>query len=62
MNMRWVKEEGIEEGIEQERREGIRKLIVTCREFDASDDVIIKKLMEKYKLTYEEAVAYVKEN
>lgn len=32
-----------------------------CREFEASDDVIIKKLMEKYKLTYEEAATYVKE-
>lgn len=44
-----------EQGQESEREENIKILVNTLRECNQSDKVIIKKLMEKYGLTQEEA-------
>ena len=50
-------EDGIERGIRQEREEGIRVLITTCRELGLDDKNIILKVMEKYRLTYDEVLS-----
>ncbi len=54
-------EEGIATGIERGIEKGIRALIQTCTELGISDDIIIEKCAEKYEMTKEEAVRYMKE-
>lgn len=49
--------EGIEIGMERGREEGISALIETCREFNAPEEEIINRLMEKFGLTRETAEA-----
>lgn len=48
-------ESGIREGREDEREENIKILVNTLRECSQSDEMIAKKLMEKYGLTQEQA-------
>ena len=50
-----TKEEGVEEGLDK----GINALIETCRELDVQDSIIISKVMKKFNLTREEALAYM---
>jgi predicted transposase YdaD len=52
------REEGLEEGAKKEREQGIRILIKTCMELGASKEQIIRKVMQEYSLTREQAEAY----
>ena len=56
-----MKLEGYEEGIEKGIEKGIRVLIEACQELGISQDIIIEKCAEKYEMTKEDAVQYVKE-
>ena len=53
---------GRDEGIELGRDEGIANLIAAYREFDLSDDLILKKLMEKYQIKESDALAYIEKS
>ena len=57
-------QENIEKGFEQGIEKGIEKgkiwgSISMCRDFGMSDDMISKKLQEKYHLSEEEAMEYL---
>ncbi len=57
-------EQGIEKGIEKGIKKGIEKgkiwgSISMCRDFGMPDDMISKKLQEKYNLSEEEAMEYL---
>ena len=58
------REEGIAEGVikgrEEERKKSIKTLVGVYRELDFEDEIIEKKLIEKYGLTKEEAEKYLK--
>ena len=59
-------EEGRKEGIEEGRREGIeegriRMLIEISRESGLSDEKVLKQLLDKCRLTEEEAREYLME-
>lgn len=51
---------GREEGIKKEREKSIKTLVGVYRELDFEDEIIEKKLIEKYGLTKEEAEKYLK--
>ena len=51
-----MRQEGFDEGIEK----GIRALIQTCMELGISNDIIIEKCAEKYEMTKEAVVRYMK--
>ncbi len=51
---------GKEEGIKEEREKSIKTLVGVYRELDFQDKIIVKKLIEKYNLTKEEAEKYLK--
>lgn len=55
-----MRQEGFDEGIEKGIEKGIRALIQTCMELGISDDVIIEKCAEKYEMTKEAVVRYMK--
>lgn len=52
---RTLRSEGKEEGIEEEREEGIRYMIEVLQELGQSVDYVKAKLKEKYSLSEEEA-------
>ena len=54
-----VEERGIEKGIETERDHGMQILIESCKEFGQTMETAIKKLMEKYLLSAEDAQVLV---
>ena len=49
------KAQGLEQGIEQERQQGIKSLIHSMRAIDAADEQVIAALMTEYHLSREEA-------
>ena len=53
-------EQGIEQGMEQGIRQGIEALMSSLREFGVEDDMIIKKIQEKFRVSKEEAEKCVK--
>lgn len=53
-------EQGIEQGMEQGIRQGIEALMSSLREFGVEDDMIIKKIQEKFHVSKEEAEKCVK--
>ena len=55
-------EQGIEQGMEQGIRQGIEALMSSLREFGVEDDMIVKKIQEKFHISKEEAEKYVKDN
>jgi hypothetical protein len=55
---RTIREEGLEEGAKKEREQGIRILIKACMELGVSKEQIIRKVMQEYSLTQEQAEAY----
>ena len=59
LELQATKEEGVEEGMELGLDKGINALIETCRELDVQDSIIISKVMKKFNLTREEALAYM---
>ena len=48
-------EQMIEEGKEQGKEQGIRALIETCREFGASREDTVSRLVQKFSMTPEQA-------
>ena len=54
-----AREEGFEEGMKRGLDKGINALIETCKELDVQDSIIISKVMKKFNLTREEALAYM---
>ena len=50
---------GREEGIKEEREKSIKTLVGVYRELDFEDEIIVKKLIEKYSLIKEEAEKYL---
>ena len=52
--------EGREEGIKEEREKSIKTLVGVYRELDFQDEIIVKKLIEKYSLIKEEAEKYLR--
>ena len=55
-----AKQEGLEQGVSSERDHGIQVLVESCREFGQTAESAVRKLMEKYRLSAEQAQAYVK--
>ena len=53
-------EQGIEQGMEQGIKQGIEALMSSLREFGVEDDMIIKKIQEKFHVSKEEAEKCVK--
>lgn len=54
------REEGLEIGREQGLEQGILNLVDAFREVGISDLIILQKMQDKFKLTREEAEAYLK--
>lgn len=57
--VRGIKEEGRKEGHREGRNEGITALVVTLRELGQTDEFILKTIMEKFKLSKNEANKYI---
>ena len=55
-----AKREGLEQGTSSERDHGIQVLVESCREFGQTAESAVRKLMEKYLLSTEQAETYVK--
>lgn len=53
-------QENIERGREEGREEGLHTLISTLRELDIPEDVILKKIQEKCRVTLEDAYGYLR--
>ena len=53
-------EQGIEQGMERGIRQGIEALMSSLREFGVEDDMIVKKIQEKFHVSKEEAEKCVK--
>ena len=53
-------EQGIEQGMEQGIKQGIEALMSSLREFGVEDDMIVKKIQEKFHVSKEEAEKCVK--
>lgn len=45
--------------IEKGREEGIIGMIITLKELNISDDIILKKLQERFSITIDEAYNYL---
>ena len=54
------RENAKQEGMSSERDHGIKILVESCREFGHTAESTVKKLMEKYDLSVEDAQVYVK--
>ena len=54
------RENAKQEGMSSERDRGIKILIESCREFGQTAEAALKKLMEKYALSAEDAKALVR--
>lgn len=52
--------QGMEQGIKQGMKQGIEALISSLRELGVEDDMIVKKIQEKFNVSKEEAEKYVK--
>lgn len=53
-------EKGLEKGLEQGLSKGIIGAISMCRDLHLPEDVILKKLIEKFHLTEREARDYLR--
>ena len=53
-------QKGKQEGKQEEREQSIIILVESLRELDIPEEDILRKLEEKYQLTQEEAVEFVK--
>ena len=53
-------EQGIKQGMEQGIKQGIEALMSSLREFGVEDDMIVKKIQEKFHVSKEEAEKCVK--
>lgn len=53
--------EGLAKGLAEGRRDGVKALIKTCREFSVSGEDILVRLMNEFRLTEEEARRYMDE-
>ena len=53
------KEEGLKLGRMEGRTEGIKSLIETCQDFNASKEDTILKLIEKFSISQEDAAEYI---
>ena len=53
------RKEGLEEGIKEGIKEGITVLVDTLKEMGQTNDFIVKKIMEKFSLTEEDAKQYL---
>ncbi len=56
------RDEAREEGIKQERKNGIIKSIGMMKKLNATKEVVIRELSENYSLPLSDAVAIVEEN
>ena len=54
------REEGINEGVKQERASGVRILVETLEETEMETNEIIKKVQEKYRIPVKEIRTYLK--
>ena len=54
-----AEDKGLQRGRAEGRVEGIQNTVMICRELGVSDDVIISKLMQKFKLSELEAKSYL---
>ena len=54
-----LRQEGVQEGRQEERLRNIRILIQTCQEYNKSKEVAVEKLIEYYSLSENEAADYV---
>lgn len=59
MTLEMRDEEKRQEGRQEERQRAIVTLVITLRELNQPDDIVVKQLMSKYKLTEAEAKAYL---
>ena len=54
-----ARDDGFEEGMERDLDKGIISSVKMLRSVGTSDTVIATKLMKKFNLTHEEALAYM---
>ena len=52
-------EKGREEGREEGLQQGIIALVSTLKDLDVKDEIILRKLREKFELTLEQAQTYI---
>ena len=52
-------EKGREEGREEGLQQGIIALVSTLKDLDVKDEIILRKLREKFELTLEQAKTYI---
>lgn len=55
-----ARNEGIEVGMEVERNEGIRRMIISCRDFGIASEQVQEKLVENYEVTEKQADEYIR--
>ena len=51
-----------QENIEQGIKQGIKASVSILKDFGVEDDLIVKKIQEKFNISKEEAEKYVKDN
>lgn len=49
-----------QENIEKGREEGIHAMVITLKELGISEDIVLKKLQERFHVTMDEAYNYLK--
>ena len=52
-------EKGRQQGIEQGIKQGIEQLVSTLHDLNISDEIILKKIKEKFQLSDEEAEKFL---
>ena len=60
-----LKKEGVQEGLQKGLQEGLQKgevkgIIQTCKLFNPDQDAALKLIMDKFSLSQETALAYIK--
>lgn len=50
---------GVQQGTDAESKNGIRKLVQSLQEFNIPESQILEKVMEKYHISQQEALAYL---
>ena len=56
-----LKKEGVQEGLQRGLQEGeVKGIIQTCKLFNPDQDAVLKLIMDKFSLSQETALAYIK--
>ena len=56
-----ARSEGMEAGFKQAEIEGIRRMIISCRDFGVAQKQVHEKLVENYEVTETQAEGYIRQ-